>query len=1077
MRDRIVLADINNLDDVLTKLEQFPKDRWRKFGLRCGLHYVTLETIQANYPRDAEECFTKCVVCWLRREDGVDKKGKPTLQRLADIVEAVGDRATAENIRSQIKKKRKRKIKKMKVHTHIQYLNRASKPSVQSNMILRWILVLLALIALVLVVVIIFYCLHSWSRSAITITVQPRDPTSVTVQPSDVATIQPISVTVQPRDITRDKTLQACDKTSTVTDQYTSQVYRYNDDSTSVIDQYVSQLCEFYNNTLTKQMNLNFNKFPAAGPYVPFIPLISIIVLGNRKKDADQLLSTTVEEVLQNEEIMKIPIEDILKPVTNQRLRLVLIEGEPGIGKSTLAKELVLRWVNQSDQFLNKHKIVIFIQLRFGAYHNVTSVYDLFIDTGEIEMKELISEVKKSKGTGVLWILDGFDELPYHLRNLKEQSVFIQLINGTILPKSTVIVTGRPVASRPLLRLLENDSKRISLRGFDSNKTLEYAKNYFKDNGTLLDFQSYYSGNSMIENMLYNPMNCYIVCTIFNDFIANGDKQYPRTMTELYNKYIHILLKRHLIDAKLVDDIDYKMPQKLIQESHFKFLELDLHVENIWNNFSLLSEIAYKGTIEQQYIFGSELHNVTKLSMMDTIVGFYVFDPDESSSFIHTTLQEYFAAVYLINNPDVTSIFNSNNLRSNPNLKVVLTFYVGMLKMINREVGSETLAILKHYYDDLKFLRLKTALALSTTLLMCLYEHDSLLYNISSSLVDYTHDTSYPTNFECYIIGYLVAIHNITFTVYFSDPTHYKALNKGLQSHLTVKGKIKIIVFQNYKNVILAMLEEIINLPSHMSIITFDYDRKALVRSCSLHHVKILLRQIISKFKSLQKIFSDYVLLNSTPLGCHPLLNLTQLNELTLEINCSQENDLDLLKNLITPIQPLRKLTVSCYKNSTFIVNVLNLIKNQSSLEELRIIIKDLKGIIVWYKSNNSLEVFNFYNYSYPSFKFNTVKRELNYQLLIISSVGIQLTSFTFYNYSSRHEELNVDITIYSKPVKSELGSFINTFKKSLEMVPTDNTVRKCYKIQLNYFIYGLMYAIINHSTDLNFDLSPINFM
>lgn len=366
---------------------------------------------------------------------------------------------------------------------------------------------------------------------------------------------------------------------------------------------------------------------------------------------------------------------------------------------------------------------------------------------------------------------------------------------------------------------------------------------------------------------------------------------------------------------------------------------------------------------------------------------------------------------------------------------------------------------------------------MSTTLLMCLYEHDSLLYNISSSLVDYTHDTSYPTNFECYIIGYLVAIHNITFTVYFSDPTHYKALNKGLQSHLTVKGKIKIIVFQNYKNVILAMLEEIINLPSHMSIITFDYDRKALVRSCSLHHVKILLRQIISKFKSLQKIFSDYVLLNSTPLGCHPLLNLTQLNELTLEINCSQENDLDLLKNLITPIQPLRKLTVSCYKNSTFIVNVLNLIKNQSSLEELRIIIKDLKGIIVWYKSNNSLEVFNFYNYSYPSFKFNTVKRELNYQLLIISSVGIQLTSFTFYNYSSRHEELNVDITIYSKPVKSELGSFINAFKKSLEMVPTDNTVRKCYKIQLNYFIYGLMYAIINHSTDLNFDLSPINFM
>ena len=959
----------------------------------------------------------------------------------------------------------------------------ASKPSVQSNTISRWILILVSL-ALIALVVIIFYCLHSWSRSATTITVQPRESTSVTVQP---------------RDITRDKTLQACDKTSAVTDQHTSQVYRCNDASTSVIDQYVLQLCDIYSNILTKQMNLNFNKFPAAGPDVPFIPLISIIVLGNRKKDADQLLSTTVEEVLQNEEIMKIPIEDILQPITNQRLRLVLIEGEPGIGKSTLAKELVLRWVKQSDQFLNEYIIVIFIQLRFGTYHNVTSVDDLFIDTGEIEMKELISEVKKRKGAGVLWILDGFDELPYHLRNLKEQSVFIQLINGTILPKSTVIVTGRPVASEPLLRFLENDSKRISLRGFDSNKTLEYAKRYFNDNAkSVSDFQSYYSGNPIIENMLYNPMNCYIVCTIFNDFIANSDKQYPRTMTELYNEYVRILLKRHLIDAKLID-IDYRMPQKLIQESHFKILELDLPVENIWNNFSLLSEIAFNGTIEKQYIFGIKLHNVTKLSMMDTIVSFSVFDPDESSSFMHTTLQEYFAAVYLINNPDLISIFFSHKSRISSNLDVVLTFYVGMLKMINREVGNETLAIFKQN-NYAFFLMPSGTISLSHTLLMCLYEHDSLLYNVNLPLVDYPLNTKmynmisdnrshvhtywyHITNFECYIIGYLVATHNITFDVLFFDPTHYKALNKGIQSHLIVKGKIKIRVSLqslHYKNNIsLALLEEITNLPSHVPIITFDsdlfeLDPKALGQNYLLY-VKILLKQIISKFKSLQKIITDYVLLNSTPLGCHPILNLTQLDELTLKINCSQGNDLDLLENLIIPIKPLRKLTANCYRNSTFIVNILNLIKHQSSLEELRITMKNSEEIVVWYKSNNSLEVFNFFLYTHSSFIFHIVKRKLNCQnyQLVFSSVRIQLTSFTyikFYNYSRYYFKVYLNITIYSKPVKSELGNFIKAFEKSLlsvEMIPTDKTVRKCYKIQLNNFIYGLMYAIINYRKEV----------
>ena len=952
----------------------------------------------------------------------------------------------------------------------------ASKPSVQSNTISRWILILVSL-ALIALVVIIF-CLHSWSRSATTITVQPRDPTSVTVQP---------------RDITRDKTLQACHKTSAVTDQHTSQVYSCNDASTSVIDQYVSQLCEFYNNTLTKQMNLNFNKFPATGPYVPFIPLISIIVLGNMKKDADQLLSTTVEEVLQNEEIMKIPIEDILKPVTNQRLRLVLIEGEPGIGKSTLAKELVLRWVKQSEQFLNKYKIVIFIQLRFGTYHNVKSVYDLFIDTGEIEMKELISEVKKRKGTGVLWILDGFDELPYHLRNLKEQSVFIQLINGTILPKSTVIVTGRPVASKPLLRLLENDSKRISLRGFDSNKTLEYAKRYFNGNAkNVSDFQSYYSGNPMIENMLYNPMNCYIVCTIFNE----NDKQYPKTMTELYNKYVRILLKRHLIDAKLID-IDYVMPQHLINESHFKVLQLK-NITLIWNNFSLLSEIAYNGTIEQQYIFGKEfhnvkLHNVTKLSMMNTIISFSDFEPDESSSFIHTTLQEYFAAVYLINNPDVKSILNYNKLIRNPNLEVVLTFYVGMLKMIKKEVDNETLAVLKQYMYIPKFALPKTDdLVMRSTLLRCLYEHNSLLCSISLPFENYTHGCSPNNNFDCYIIGYLVASHSITYTVTFTEPNQCKALNKGLQPHSTVKGNLKITVSSVSEDTI-PILEEIINIPNHVPI-TFTFNPRTKNRS--IHDVKILLNQIISEFKSLQKLLINYVLLNSsTPLG-HPLLNLTQLNELTLQINCSHKNDLELLKKLTTCNatcdKPLRKLTVKCYEYCNKLdFNILNLTKNQSSLEELRIVsfiyhdIEDLTAI-VWYKGNNSLKVSCEYLYKHPTFAYehmyNTVMKELN-ESDISSAMEIQLTSFTtiikFYNYSidfEKQSDVYLNITIYSEPVNSELRSFLNVFKKSLlsvELVPTDTTVRRCHKIQLNSFIYGIRYVIINYRVQPN--LKPQN--
>ena len=87
----------------MSELERhsFSKAKWEKFGLKCGLYHNTLEAIEANNPKDVDKCFTKCVALWLKREDDVDKKGEPTLERLADIVEEIGDKATAKKIKSE----------------------------------------------------------------------------------------------------------------------------------------------------------------------------------------------------------------------------------------------------------------------------------------------------------------------------------------------------------------------------------------------------------------------------------------------------------------------------------------------------------------------------------------------------------------------------------------------------------------------------------------------------------------------------------------------------------------------------------------------------------------------------------------------------------------------------------------------------------------------------------------------------------------------------------------------------------------------------------------------------------------
>ena len=89
-----------DLDAILNQLEQFPKDKWHDFGLKAGLYDPTLITIRANHRGNCEECFRECLACWLKRADNVDEKGKPTWQRLADILEEMNEKALADEIRN-----------------------------------------------------------------------------------------------------------------------------------------------------------------------------------------------------------------------------------------------------------------------------------------------------------------------------------------------------------------------------------------------------------------------------------------------------------------------------------------------------------------------------------------------------------------------------------------------------------------------------------------------------------------------------------------------------------------------------------------------------------------------------------------------------------------------------------------------------------------------------------------------------------------------------------------------------------------------------------------------------------------
>ena len=71
----------------------------------------------------------------------------------------------------------------------------------------------------------------------------------------------------------------------------------------------------------------------------------------------------------------------------------------------------------------------------------------------------IVEDVIKNLGGGVLFVFDGFDELPTELRENFFVSDFIK--HPKDLPKATVLVTSRPSASAELQPLLETNGLKL----------------------------------------------------------------------------------------------------------------------------------------------------------------------------------------------------------------------------------------------------------------------------------------------------------------------------------------------------------------------------------------------------------------------------------------------------------------------------------------------------------------------------------------------------------------------------------------------------------------------------------------
>ncbi|MCG8623750.1 MAG: NACHT domain-containing protein, partial [Proteobacteria bacterium] len=164
-----------------------------------------------------------------------------------------------------------------------------------------------------------------------------------------------------------------------------------------------------------------------------------------------------------------IEIKDIFSKIEDQPN--VLMEGAPGSGKSTLSFHIRHEWAK--GELFQDYKLVILIRLRDLIVHNVKSVADLLQDV--IREVHVAEEIMTSEGEDILFILDGWDELPV---GKPGHSVILDLIKGNELWKSSIITTSRPTSSA---KLHQHVSLRAEILGFSKSELRSYFEFCLKD--------------------------------------------------------------------------------------------------------------------------------------------------------------------------------------------------------------------------------------------------------------------------------------------------------------------------------------------------------------------------------------------------------------------------------------------------------------------------------------------------------------------------------------------------------------------------------------------------------------------
>uniref|UniRef100_A0A8P4KQJ6 NACHT, LRR and PYD domains-containing protein 12-like n=2 Tax=Dicentrarchus labrax TaxID=13489 RepID=A0A8P4KQJ6_DICLA len=438
-------------------------------------------------------------------------------------------------------------------------------------------------------------------------------------------------------------------------------------------------------------------------------------------------------EVIQIEAVGKpaeteTPIKpsDIFKPPSGKKriIRTVLTTGIAGIGKTFLVLKFVLDW-SEGRANQDVHLIFPFSFRQLNSWKGerfclAELIHECIRETKDIPkeaLNHIFTTLQSSGNTNydrskfkLLFILDGLDESRLQLdcstnNNqavkfdvTKSSSVDVllsNLIRGKLLPSARLWITTRPAAANQIHSDFVNIVTEV--RGFTDPQKEEYFRKRFTDEEEKANrIISHILTSRSLHIMCHIPVFCWITAIVLDGVLKTREGgELPKTLTEMY--IVFLVFQIHQTKEKYGQEqcVQYikslaKLAFHQLEKGNLIFYEKDLKESGI----DVSGASVCSGVFTE--IFKEE-HGKKK-------------DEDKMFSFIHLSVQEFLAALYV----EMSLVNRNKNVMSEPATvcEHLEAFFKTSMTKVHRFAIDKALQSLNGHLD--LFLRFLLGLSLPT---------------------------------------------------------------------------------------------------------------------------------------------------------------------------------------------------------------------------------------------------------------------------------------------------------------------------------------------------------------------------